>query len=140
MGEVGIEPTVSGDKGFTGPIGTLPGLARNGEPAFIVNLIHDATSLYAKKPLSLPSGLARKWIPLVQPLDLSSSCLVPIERTNDTKHVWGLRAYAHPLAGRPADRIGRSALRGIMKNLNPSQKEVKNFFSWHSTSPETHSS
>ena len=50
----------------------------------------------------------------LQPLVLVSSCLVPIERSNDTKHVWGLRAYAHPLAGRPADRIGHIALRDII--------------------------
>ena len=50
----------------------------------------------------------------LQPLVLLSSCLVPIERSNDTKHVWGLSAYAHPLAGKPADRIGHSALRDII--------------------------
>ena len=101
---MGIEPTMSGDKCFTGTIDTLSGLARVSEPAFIVALLH-VSLLECKKAAQSPERPWRKNLDSfsLQPLVLLSSCLMPIERTNDTKHVWGLRAYAHPLASRPMD-------------------------------------
>jgi hypothetical protein len=131
---------MSEDKAFTAPIVTLTGLA----PAHDISISRALTFFSSKKPwykitnrvilLLYPSseGDAPRQMQKgrsvsraafaknldfssLQPLVLLSSCLVPIERSNDTKHAWGLRAYAHPLAGKPADRIGHSALRDIAK-------------------------
>ena len=136
---MGIEPTVSEDKAFTAPIVTLTGLAHvhdisisraltffsTKKPWYkianrVILLLYPSSEGDAPRRMQKGRSVSRAALAKnldffsLQPLVLLSSCLVPIERSNDTKHVWGLRAYAHPLAGRPADRIGHIALRDII--------------------------
>ena len=70
---MGIEPTMSGDKCFTGTIDTLSGLARVSEPAFIVALFH-VSLLKCKKAAQSPE---RPWRKIWTPSRFSRSSFYP---------------------------------------------------------------